>query len=76
MAETTRTLKWQVDYIEGHAPGVTLTTCKMYRRRHIFESDDGTQYVLRTVAGFDEFGSTLEAIDAINADPEIYLISR
>ena len=72
---TTMTLRQQIEYIEGHEKGTIIDACKMYRRRHIFEDMNGKLYVLTKIAGWDTFDDTMDAIHAINENPDHYIIA-
>lgn len=68
------TLREQIAYIEQHEKGLIITACSMYRRRQVFEGDDGQMYVLIKTAGWDTFDNVMNAIQAIDARPDRYII--
>lgn len=62
-------LKSMAQYIEDHKPGLIITGAAKYAGRQILEGDDGKLYVLRNLAGWDEFDNIIDAMNAIRNKP-------
>ena len=64
-------LKDGINYVERHS-GYEVVACTMYRRRHIFETEDGLYYIIKKIAGVDDFRSLIDATKAVDNDPDKY----
>jgi len=66
------TLINNIKYVELHNGGKEVVSVAMYRRRHIFEAEDGLYYVTKKVAGVARFGTLKAAAEGIDEDPGTY----
>lgn len=65
-------IKQGIAYVEAHSRDGEVINVTMYRRRHIFETDQGRYWLIRKVASVDGFNTLEDVLDAINERPDDY----
>jgi hypothetical protein len=66
--------KDDVAYVEHHGATEVVSVAK-YAARHMFEGENGKIYLIKAIAGVDEFDNTLDAMDAVKENPSAYVVN-